>query len=92
MFKFNKHNVTNGTHKARVSYSAHRMVSTGAECVTLYAKDWQSGRTLDEMFAAGYENNTDSREDYFELGRVRILKSSPHYEAAYARAVAAGNA
>lgn len=90
--KFNRHNVTNGGDKARVTYSAFRMVSTGEECVTIYAKDFASGRALDLIFAEGYENATDSQTDYFEKGRVRILKGSPLYAAAYARAEANGNA
>ena len=84
--KFNRHNVTNGSDKARVTYSAFRMVSTGEECVTIYAKDFQSGRALDMIFADGYENNTDSQTDYFEKGRVRITAGHPMYAAALARA------
>jgi hypothetical protein len=85
--KFNKHNVTDGTRKARITYSAFQMISTGQDCVTLYAKDWQSGRTLGEIFAdlGGYQNDTDSSSDYFEKGRVRIIKGSPLYAAALAR-------
>jgi hypothetical protein len=86
MIKFNKHNVTNGTVKARVTYSAFKMVSTGEECVTIYAKDWMSGRVLGAIFDAEYENNSDMMTDYFEKGRVRILKGNPLYAAAYQRA------
>jgi len=90
--KFNKHNVTNGSDKARVTYSAFKMVSTGEDCVTIYAKDFQSGRALDFIFADGYENETDSQTDYFEKGRVRIRAGHPLYAAAYERAALNGNA
>jgi hypothetical protein len=84
--KFQKHYVTNGTVKARVHYSAFRMTTTGQDCVTLYAKDYADGRKLAEVFdGQGYENNTDTMTDYFEKGRVRILKGHPLYEAALAR-------
>ena len=86
MIKFNKHNVTNGTEKARVTYSAFRMVSTGQECVTLYAKSWEDGRVLGAIFADEYENNTDTMTDYFETGRVRIVKGHPLYAMALERA------
>lgn len=92
MIKFNKHNVTNGTAKARVTYSAFAMVTTGQECVTLYAKGFLDGRTLGDIFCTEYENNTDSMTDYFEAGRVRILKGHPLYAAALERAKMNGNA
>jgi hypothetical protein len=81
--KLNKFNVTNGAHSARVTYSAFRMVSTGQECVTIYARD--TINDLHKVFAAGYENATDGMSDYFEKGRVRILKGDPLYAAALAR-------
>jgi hypothetical protein len=86
--RFMKHYVTNGAIKARVDYNAHRMVSTGQECVTIYAKDYRDGRNLAEVFSdrqEEYENNTDYQTDYFEKGRIRILASSPLYAAALAR-------
>lgn len=85
MIRFMKHYVTNGQIKARVSYSAFRMTTTGQECVTLYAKDYTN--ELARVFAdhPGYENNTDIMTDYFEKGRVRILAGTPLYEAALAR-------
>jgi len=89
---FNRHNVTNGRDKARVTYSAFKMVSTGEDCVTIYAKDFQSGRALDQIFADGYENHTDSQTDYFEKGRVRIRADHDLYPAAYACAAMNGNA
>ena len=86
MLKFNKHNVTNGTHKARVSYRAFRMASTGELCVTLYAKDYTND--LHRIFSSEYENHSDSMTDYFEGGRVRIKADHPLYAAALARASA----
>ena len=86
MIKFNKHNVTNGTSKARVTYSAFKMISTGQDCVTIYAKSGHEGRTLSDMFGAEYENNSDMMTDYFEAGRVRILSNNPLYAAALERA------
>jgi hypothetical protein len=80
--KFHKHYVTNGTAKARVHYSAFRMTTTGQDCVTLYAKSYEDGRKLGQIFDEGYENNTDSQADYFEKGRVRILAGQPLYAAA----------
>jgi hypothetical protein len=87
--KFHKHYVTNGTTKARVHYSAFRMVTTGQDCVTLYAKSYDDGRKLGAILADGYENNTDTMTDYFEKGRARILAGQPLYEAARAVALAA---
>ena len=83
--KFQKHYVTNGSVKARVHYSAFRMVTTGQQCVTLYAKNYADGNLLSEIFSDGYENNTDTMTDYFEKGRVRILADHPLYEQAIAR-------
>lgn len=80
--RFLKHSVTNGAIKARIHYSAFRMVTTGQDCVTLYAKSFDDGRKLAQIFDAGYENDTDSQTDYFEKGRVRILAGQPLYEAA----------
>lgn len=80
--RFLKHSVTNGATKARIHYSAFRMVTTGQDCVTLYAKSFDDGRKLAQIFDAGYENDTDSQTDYFEKGRVRILAGQPLYEAA----------
>lgn len=86
--KFQKHYVTNGAIKARVHYSAFRMVTTGQQCVTLYAKTYDDGRALAEVLADGYENNNDLMTDYFEKGRARIVEGSPLYAAALARCAA----
>ena len=91
---FKKHYVTNGTDKARVSYSEGDIYTrengriTGTRhAITLYAKSYRDGRTLGAIFAdvGGYENNTDSQTDYFEEGHVRIFPDSPLWEAALAR-------
>jgi hypothetical protein len=86
--RFMKHYVTNGTVKARVRYSAFAMTTTGQECVTLYAKRYEDGRLLAQIFDESYENDTDTMTDYFEKGRVRILAGSAMYEAAKERAAA----
>lgn len=85
MIKFNKYNVTDTESKlkARVHYNHHNLVSTGEECVTIYAKDYTND--LHKIFSEGYENDTDTMTDYFEKGRVRILKGSEYFEAALAR-------
>ena len=80
--KFNKYNVTDGQKKARVHYS-HTTLINGRECVTLYAKDYTNA--LHEIFAEGYENNTDIMTDYFEKGRVRIYTDNPFFQDARAR-------
>ena len=84
MVKFNKYHVTNGTHKARVSYSVDNRTD-GRECVTLYAKDYCN--SLHFIFADAYVNNSDSMTDYFERGRVVLFSDHPLYTAARARAV-----
>lgn len=82
--KFNKFNITNGTLKARVHYSLDNRTD-GRKVVTVYAKDWQSGRALDEMMTEAYENNSDMREDYFEKGLVRLFDDHPLYALARAK-------
>lgn len=86
--KFNKHNVTNGTTKARVHYSAHIHTSTGKNCVTLYAKSYEDGNKLAEIIPSTYENESDMRSDYSEKGRARIFEGTELYAEAYARATA----
>lgn len=83
--KFNKHHVTNGTVKARVFYSLDNRVD-GRKCVTLYAKDYS--RTLGQVFADEYQNDTDSMTDYFDEGRVVLFEGHAHYAAARQRAEA----
>jgi hypothetical protein len=84
--KFNKHNVTNGTEKARVSYSAFKMATTGELCVTLYAKSYDDGNKLETILSDVFEDESDIRSDYIEKGRARIKASHPLYAAALARA------
>jgi hypothetical protein len=86
--KFNKYNVTNGTEKARVSYSAFKMTTTGQNCVTLYAKSYEDGNKLGNILSDVYENETEIMSDYFEKGRARIIEGHPLYAEAYARATA----
>lgn len=85
MIKFNRYHVTNGTVKARISYSLDNHVS-GKPCVTLYAKDYS--RDLGSIFADEYVNDTDSQTDYFDEGRVRLFEGHPLYAAARKRAEA----
>lgn len=82
--KLMKHYVTNGTIKARVSYS-RATLNNGRDCVTLYAKDY-SGEIGRIFSGDNYENNTDTMTDYFEKGRVRIYADNPLWAAACARA------
>ena len=91
--KFNKHFVTDGAVKARVFYShgqIYNNVAAGVEgglreCVTLYAKDFASGRALRSMIPAGYQNDTDMQSDYFDEGRVRLFPDHALYAQALAR-------
>jgi hypothetical protein len=85
MIKFNKYNVTNGSLKARIFYALDNRTD-GRKVVTLYAKDWQSGRALGEMLTEAYENNTDMQSDYFEKGIVRLFEDHPLYAPARIRA------
>ena len=82
-----KHYVTNGTAKARVRYS-RATLTTGRDCVTIYAKDY--GHDLGAVFAdsGDYQNDTDLMTDYFDKGRVRIYADSPFWNAACQRAAA----
>lgn len=83
--KFNKYNVTNGTEKARVTYSLDNRID-GRTCVTIYAKDY--GHALGRILEDGYRNDSDSMSDYFESGRVVMFEGHPLYTAARARAEA----
>jgi hypothetical protein len=91
--KFHKFYVTNGSVKARVFYShgqIYNSVKDGVagglrECVTLYAKDFDSGRALAQILSAGYQNDTDLMSDYFDEGRTRLFPGDALYAAALAR-------
>ena len=82
MIKFNKFNVTNGTHKARVHYCLDNR-NDQRKCVTIYAKDYD--RNLGQIFADEYQNNTDTMTDYFEKGRVVLFEDHPQYSQARAK-------
>ena len=88
MIKFNKYNVTNGTQTARVHYSAHIHTGKNMPCVTLYAKSYEDGNKLAEIIPSTFEDESDSRTDYFEKGRARIFEGSPLYAEALKRAKA----
>ena len=79
---FNKHNITNGTKKARVFYSINGRTD-GRNCVTVYAKD--STANLKAIFANA-TNNTDITTDYFETSKIDLFETSPFYAAALKRA------
>jgi hypothetical protein len=81
--KFNRHNITDGTNKARVFYSLDNHIS-GNKCVIIRDKDWAGN--LDKLFPAAYKNDSDSMTDYFEKGRVILFEDHPLY--AQAREVA----
>jgi hypothetical protein len=83
MIKFLKFCVTNGAARAKVHYSLDNRAD-GRKCVTLYARDYS--RTLGEIFAAEYVNDTDSQTDYFDQGRVTLFEHHALYPAARARA------
>jgi hypothetical protein len=85
MIKFNKHNVTNGTDKAKITYSLDNRTD-GRNCVTIYAKDYD--RSLGHIFFEEYVNNSDSMTDYFEKGRVVLFEDHPLYVAARSQAEA----
>jgi len=76
MVKFKKYYVTDGTVKAKISYSLDNRIDK-KECVTLYAKDYE--RNLGIIFPEIYVNDTDYITDYFDMGRVIIFKDHPLY-------------
>lgn len=79
--KFNKHNVSNGAIKARVRYSLDNHVN-GKPCVWINAKDYDAGDSLALIIPNGYSNNTDSRQDVFEKGKVILFENHPLYASA----------
>lgn len=83
--KFQKHFVTNGTIKARVSYSLDNRTDHRA-CVTMYAKSFEDGDNLGRIFAEAYKNDTDSYSDYFDRGRVVLFADHACYADARKRA------
>lgn len=75
MIKFNKHNVTNGTSKARVFYSLDNRAD-GRKVVTIYGKTCLE--RLKPIFVET-ENNSDSMTDYIESDCVKIFENNPLY-------------
>lgn len=84
--KFQKFYVTDGATKARVHYCRDNRIDR-RPCVTIYARDYTGA--LGQIFDAEYVNDTDSRTDYFEKGRVVLFADHPLYAAARARAESA---
>jgi hypothetical protein len=82
MIKFNLYNVTNGTIKARVSYSLDNR-HDGRNCVTMYEKDYD--RNIHKIFDEAV-NNTDSMTDYFASSKVTLFEDHPLYAKARATA------
>jgi hypothetical protein len=87
MIKFNRYHVTNGTTKARVSYSLDNRID-GRKCVTLYAKDYSGA--LAKVLSDVYRDDTDMQTDYFEKGKAVLFENHPLYAVARARAVSNG--
>lgn len=84
IIKFNKHNVTDTVtkKKARIIYSIDNRIDN-RKCVTLYARDIIND--LSKIFSE-YQNNSDTREDYFENGKVVLFETHPLYKEALERA------
>jgi hypothetical protein len=74
--KFNRHNITDGTNKARVFYSLDNRID-GRKCVTIYAKDWDNN--LQALIPSAYKNDSDSMTDYFEKGKAVLFEDHPLY-------------
>lgn len=81
--RFMAHYVTDGQHKAKVSYSACRQTNDSRAYINIYAKDY--GAQLSRIFSRSSQNDTDSQTDYFCTDTVRIFDDSPLYPAALAR-------
>lgn len=81
--KFNKHHVTNGEVKARVFYHLDNRTDK-RNCVTLYAKDYDS--RLGKIFKNEYVNESDLQSDYFDQGHVTLFEDHPLYKIARERA------
>lgn len=88
MIRCMKHYVTNGTVKARVRYSNTVLRADGATCVTLYAKSLlDDSDNLADIFADRFQNDSDSRTDYYEKTMVRLYPTDGAiYEQAKAHA------
>jgi len=84
-----KHYVTDGTTRARVSYS-RRTLADGRDEVTIYAKDY--GQDLAKVLLDGrsipgmaYRDDTDTMTDYFCRASATIAQECELFEAAAAR-------
>ena len=74
--RFLKHSIKAGGKTVRVHYSTGGYTNFPSETITIYAKDY--GAKLPKELSP--ENDTDSREDYFEKDRARIIPGSKYYE------------
>lgn len=89
MICFNRYSVynTETRERAQVRYSASEHYGKPGQmrpAVVLYATDY-SGR-LGKVFTNEYRNDSDSREDYFERGKVVLRPEHPLYAEALAQA------
>jgi hypothetical protein len=80
---FRRHFVSMGTVKARVYYSLDNRVDN-RRCVTMYAKGYEDGGRLREIFADQYKNDSDLHTDYFEKGKAVLFADHPLYATARA--------
>ena len=76
MVKFRKFYVTDGTVKAKITYSLDNR-GDRKKCVTLYEKGYD--RNLGIIFPELHQNDTDYMTDYFDEGRVVIFEDNPLY-------------
>ena len=74
--QFRAHHVTDGAKKVRVWYWHSRDPKTGAERITVAAKDYGYG--LGTMLP-GVQNATDIMTDYFDKDWVDITPDSPFW-------------
>lgn len=86
MVKFNKHNVTNTSTKAkaRIFYSLDNRTD-GRKCVSLHTKDY--GHALRDVVPDVYRNDTDTMTDYFDQGCAVLFENHPLYTEACKAAV-----
>ncbi len=84
--KFNKYNVTDGTTKARCSYTIDGRWD-GRKVVTIYAKDF--GRTMTAIFENA-RNDSDTQQDVFRTDTMDIFEGDPMFPAARAAAMRHG--
>lgn len=77
--KFNRHYVTDGTHKIKVRYMPSGCGEQKDIC--LYAKEY--GSQLSKIFD-GVHNDSDVMTDYFTHDSLYLKPGSEHYEAAKA--------